>query len=81
MLPILDMLTGEEVEHALVKAILTRRNILGKEADALLKTAEARVTYKNVKFPDGNTYMFATVGIFRRDQSPTETPVQEVSNG
>ena len=79
MLPIIEMLTNDEINDALARVVLARKGVTGKKADSILESAESRVTFKNVKMPDGKTYLFATVGLLQI--SATETPVPETNDG
>jgi hypothetical protein len=81
MFPIADMFTGDEVQEALARALLARKGVSAKDTETILRTADARVTYRNVKMPDGQTYMFAFVVVVKREKSTTDTPVPEVSDG
>lgn len=59
-LPIVDMLTGDEVQEAIVRFVQERKDISPDE----LKGAVVQLSYRNVRFPDGTVSLFATVGIF-----------------
>jgi hypothetical protein len=77
-LPIVEMLTTDEMNHSMARTVLIQKNICSTdgEADALIEASELRVSLKNVKLPDGKTYVFATIGLFPKGTA-TKTPLPE----
>ena len=85
--PVIELLTGDEIQEALLRLVLSRKGLGAAEIDAFLRRAyQAQVSYRNVKFPDGSVSLFASVGIFSpREQAravATDTPIpQEQKDG
>ena len=83
MVPIIEMLTKDEVDKTIARGVLAQKGLSPKEAETLLKNSVVRVEFKNVKI-DGKTYLFTTVGIVRAepdDVKSTSTPIPEAKNG
>lgn len=81
-LPVVDMLTGDEIQEAIVRFVAERKNL---DHDTI-KQAQVQLSYRNVRLPDGTLSLFATVGLFRADppapppkkvavRSPADTPI------
>jgi hypothetical protein len=84
-LPVVEMLTGEEVQEALSLYALQRKGWSAPDAAAELKLSTAQVSFRNVKLPDGCASLFATVGVFKpvpvEPKDPTATPLPKEANG
>ena len=81
-LPIIDMLTGDEVTEAIVRFVLARKGVADPET--CLKRATHQVSYRNVRLPDGSVSRFATVGLFlaakEEVRQASDTPIPEVKD-
>lgn len=75
MEPTLDIITGDEIHAALVRAVLARNKSI-KDVDAFIENShiESRVAYRNVRQSDGSVQLMAAVSIFegalRREPEP-----------
>ncbi len=75
---IMEMLTGEEVQAAVVKAALVKQGKKPSEVETFLKDKEVAVTYKSIRFPDGSSQLFASVGIANKPaevRAASDTPI------
>lgn len=70
--PAVEMLTGDEVKDALVRYVVNRKGV--PVTSELLAQIDSEVSYRNVRLPDGTVTMFASVGLFEKPKSPTDTP-------
>lgn len=63
--PVLDMLTNDELHRALLRAVLVRQKV--PDPDTLLaeNSIESQVMYREIRMPDGNMTMMASIAITR----------------
>lgn len=91
-IPIVDMLTGDEIQEAIVRFILERKGVDRSDIPLTLEGSQVQMAYRNVRFPDGTLSLFATVGIFAKpipkvkaEAKPLETdtpvPSEKTTNG
>ena len=82
-LPIVEMLTGDEVQEALSLYALQRKGWAAPDAAVEIKRSVVQVGFRNVKLPDGTLSLFATVGVFKMPETrdATDTPLPKEANG
>lgn len=66
-LPVVDMLTGDEIQEAIVRFVADRKSLDPEE----VKQAQVQLAYRNVRLPDGTLSLFATVGLFSQVPAPS----------
>jgi len=67
---IMEMLTGDEVQTAVVKAALQKQGVKASDVEAFIKDKEVAVSYRSVKFPDGSSQLLAAVGVAQKEAPP-----------
>ncbi len=61
--PILDMLTNEEVHRSILRTVLSRQGIADPDSFLENHSIESQVLHRDVRMPDGTTMMMASVVI------------------
>jgi hypothetical protein len=75
---IMEMLTGDEIQAAVVKAALVKQGIKATDHEAFLKSKTIAVSYRSMRFPDGTSQLFASVGIVSKEpegRAASDTPI------
>lgn len=74
-LPILDLITADELHHDLVRSALRKRHpALDLDEYFAINDVESQVTYRSIPQADGTVQMLAAVSITRITPKPPIAP-------